>query len=98
MSFLLTPRLPTTFVRPFNYIGVGQSLDFLLPKIVDHFKRSTKEMKHISGYKITVKVNPVFVRKGEVRVLRGSNQKMCEKIGEMDFIPLEETLRWMYES
>lgn len=147
MAHLWMDRLPILITRPFNYTGVGQGAQFLLPKIVRHFQRGERVielgnidvkrdfsdvrmvarayavllarapagevfnicsgeahsledvlamMAEIAGYEIKVRVKPAFVRANEVKRLQGDCSKLCKAIGQLDRIPLMETLRWMY--
>ncbi|AKM40446.1 GDP-6-deoxy-D-lyxo-4-hexulose reductase [Burkholderia contaminans FFH2055] len=149
LARLWQDKLPIVVARPFNYTGVGQSPQFLLPKIVSHFQRGERVielgnidverdfsdvrrvvdayrrlleqapaggvfnvcsgravslkaviamMEQIAGYTIDVQVNPAFVRANEVRRLQGNGARLQAAIGTLDDIPLESTLRWMFEA
>ena len=142
-------KLNIIISRPFNYTGVGQSSDFLIPKIIEHFRESKRVirlgnldvsrefndiyfvcevykrllessvssevinicssrdiklldiidlMSDIAGYKIQVEINPKFVRKDEIKTLKGSPKKLFSLIGEIKQRDFRETLKDMFEA
>ncbi|TPG51637.1 NAD-dependent epimerase/dehydratase family protein [Sphingomonas glacialis] len=149
LAAIYAPRLPVILARPFNYTGVGQSVDFLIPKIVSYIRKraplielgnldvardfsDVRAVTHaylrlletpsaigdvfnvcsgravslrdvvalackIAGHEIEVTVNPAFVRANEVKLLKGSRDKLERTIGPLSMPPLEETLQWMIE-
>lgn len=54
-------------------------------------------MADITGYRMLVRVNPTYARRNEVRRLSGSRDKLDQATGQLDDIPLVDTLRWMLE-
>ncbi|MEG7559661.1 GDP-mannose 4,6-dehydratase [Vibrio cholerae] len=149
MAKLWFDDFPLLITRPFNYTGPRQAEQFLIPKIVSHFKKKAAEielgnidvyrdfsdvrdiakayvrllessarseivnlcsgnvsslssiiskMEDIAGYKITVKVNPAFVRDNEIKVLGGDNSKLVFLTGFKPTITIDQTLLDMYNA
>jgi nucleoside-diphosphate-sugar epimerase len=45
MARTYADRLPLVIARPFNYTGPGQAVNFVIPKLVDHFARRASSIE-----------------------------------------------------
>ena len=72
--------LPITIVRPFNYTGVGQANNFLIPKIVSAFKRKAKIL-HLGNL-------DVYRDFSDVRFVSWAYAKLIDECSKGDLINL----------
>jgi nucleoside-diphosphate-sugar epimerase len=58
MAWTFQDRLPIVMTRPFNYTGPGQTPQFLLPKLVNHFARKA-ELVELGNLQVEREFNDV---------------------------------------
>lgn len=146
MAKLWMKELPLFITRPFNYTGVGQNECFIIPKIVNAFRKKQDNITlgnldvwrefmdvrsvvdiyrqlleispknniinvcegnvyslheiirlcvQITGHKINIYESKEFIRRNEVKVLRGDNSLLKTVISNWNTKTLKETLSWM---
>lgn len=65
-------QLPLLITRPFNYTGPGQASDFVIPKLVDHFRRRAASVT-LGNLHVQREYNDVrFVCDAYLRLLHGA--------------------------
>lgn len=52
-------------------------------------------LEALSGHRVQVQVNPDFVRANEIQRVAGDPTKLVQRIGQLEWPTLEETLGWM---
>ncbi len=153
MALTYSDKISIVIARPFNYTGPGQDINFIIPKLVDHFltkkplislgnidvEREFNDVKMVcesylallnygesgeiynicsgqayslqfvidtliklTGHSIKIKVDPVFVRSNELKVLRGDSRKLdnlvAQYAGRLENHSLGSTLSVMLNS
>ncbi|MBL4606782.1 MAG: GDP-mannose 4,6-dehydratase [Pseudomonadales bacterium] len=93
MAQLWMEKLPVFIVRPFNYTGIGQDIEFLIPKIVSHFleKKPLIELGNLDvwrefndvrfvaeSYQQLLELNP---RREIINICTGKTHSLREVIG-----------------
>jgi nucleoside-diphosphate-sugar epimerase len=69
------PELPLVIARPFNYTGPGQANDFVIPKLVDHFRRRAPKVT-LGNLHVQREYNDVrFVCDAYLRLLDRAQQR-----------------------
>ncbi len=64
-----------------------------------NIKNILKTMECITGHKMEVEIAPEFIRKNEIKILKGSTEKINEVIGQFgETYTLKDTLKRMYEN
>jgi nucleoside-diphosphate-sugar epimerase len=65
--------------------GAGRSVRSLLDSLI-----------HISGHNPIVRREPALIRETEVNQLVGSNERLLNAIGPLNFVDFQQTLSWMW--
>ena len=73
---------------------VGKSLNICNGQVYS-LREVVSTCEKISGHRISIKVNPKFIRANEVRELSGDWSALKNEIGDWNTYKLEDTLDWM---
>lgn len=87
--------LPIIITRPFNYTGVGQSDNFLIPKIVKHFKQKSKTIE-LGNLQVKREFNDIsFICKAYEKLLKINKNSEIVNLATNNAISLLSIIQYM---
>ena len=88
-------KLNIIITRPFNYTGIGQSENFLIPKIIKHFKENKKEIE-LGNLDVIREFNDInFVCEAYKRLLETPHKSVIVNIASNRGIKLLDIIEMM---
>jgi len=80
------------YLKLLKFADVGETYNICSGKVFDLFQILSL-FEQLCGHQVNVKINPTFVRKNEIKILRGNPERLVKCLGPIEWKDIKITLK-----